>query len=401
MYLPNYTPGGKIMNRIRKFLFCLCVIFFFSVPVYAISPILFDGLAGAYINWSDYNAQKEASQPDIYIEEISDTEVFVTLDLKPNTTVTYTTNGTTANSESLEYASPIKMNVGQQLRLYINNSASNFSGTMSFYIKRNETPEVRLVDDETLGKTIVMNGTEVLYKIYEGNIPNYSSQLEMKSNIDWEIYSDPIATSPLERGTCYYIFSYTPASDENISSEVSIVEYSVSEVRSCYGYIFYDKGFYSDGWRYLEINPFEYENTFGAPFIKTSATDNSLGAGFENTQKIITAIGESDIVLQRRTYAAKDAYLSESGGASDWYLPSVEEMKMAYEVYPELFKRNQYLTSTEKDSNSVQAFIVEARNKGFIKTVIGIFDGSDSDNVTRIGSVAKEQICPFFLVRRF
>jgi len=87
------------------------------------------------------------------------------------------------------------------------------------------------------------------------------------------------------------------------------------------GWIFYDKGTYSDGWRYLEAAP---ENQGrkkwgcqGMSINGAKATD--VGTGMSNTQAIIRGCSEAGT-------AARLCIAYRGGGKSDWFLPSKDEL---------------------------------------------------------------------------
>lgn len=101
------------------------------------------------------------------------------------------------------------------------------------------------------------------------------------------------------------------------------------------GYVYYDKGYASDGWRYLEAGPATMETYFtwgptGTDYgiNLTNQADFELGAGKANTATLAAIPswnGETDYPA---TYCAN----LESGGYSDWYLPSIQELKLIYSV---------------------------------------------------------------------
>ncbi len=120
------------------------------------------------------------------------------------------------------------------------------------------------------------------------------------------------------------------------------------------GIIFYDKGSYSDGWRYLEAAPEDQSDGAtwcGGGFweykaLLTGATDRALGKGKKNTAAIIKACAEADI-------AAKICTDYRGGGKSDWFLPSLDELGL---MYTNLYKAGVgglngggYWSSTEYD----------------------------------------------------
>jgi len=88
------------------------------------------------------------------------------------------------------------------------------------------------------------------------------------------------------------------------------------------GYIFYDKGFYSNGWRYLEVQPFNTTMPFGCANAQIPSTTqyNVLGEGDSATA----------IILNNCTDPNSAARYCEDlvfGGQNDWYLPNAEEVK--------------------------------------------------------------------------
>jgi len=97
------------------------------------------------------------------------------------------------------------------------------------------------------------------------------------------------------------------------------------------GIIFYDKGRYSDGWRYLEVAPQSTEWV-----DRRWATDKSgfaskyhgdIGTGQQNTNNILKWLkyfGEKGCAAQ-----LCDAMIF--GGYDDWFLPSLDELDLMYE----------------------------------------------------------------------
>ena len=92
------------------------------------------------------------------------------------------------------------------------------------------------------------------------------------------------------------------------------------------GYVFYDKGSYSAGWRYLEAASEDITLTapwFNGENVEIGAVGTEIGTGRENTKKIIAAQGGGN-------YAAKLCADYRGGGKSDWFLPSKDELDMMY-----------------------------------------------------------------------
>ncbi|MBU0929332.1 MAG: choice-of-anchor D domain-containing protein [Spirochaetes bacterium] len=93
------------------------------------------------------------------------------------------------------------------------------------------------------------------------------------------------------------------------------------------GKLFYDKGSYSDGWRYMEVSPAYITVGSGqfwaiSPWTYTSipgADGVVVGTGQANTDAIIAACGEGG-------YWARACREYGLGGYADWFLPSKDEV---------------------------------------------------------------------------
>ena len=92
------------------------------------------------------------------------------------------------------------------------------------------------------------------------------------------------------------------------------------------GWIFYDKGSVSDGWRFLEAAPEDASPSAvwcNGEYSQTGVTGKEIGAGLGNTLKIVRSQGDG-------VYAAMLCVQYRFGGADDWFLPSEDEAKLLY-----------------------------------------------------------------------
>ena len=87
------------------------------------------------------------------------------------------------------------------------------------------------------------------------------------------------------------------------------------------GFVFYDKGSYSDGWRYLEASPKDIgEVSWGA--VDVTGTSDKIGSGRKNTDLIIKELESAGLIGK----AAQICINYSLGGYKDWFLPSFDEL---------------------------------------------------------------------------
>jgi hypothetical protein len=103
--------------------------------------------------------------------------------------------------------------------------------------------------------------------------------------------------------------------------------YKVGDRGPAGGWVFYDKGSVSNGWRYLEAAPSDIGPAqWGLSDTDVGQTGVGLGDGKTNTQRIITRLdGTGEI--NRAAYLCK---LLNIGGFNDWFLPSKGELSWMY-----------------------------------------------------------------------
>ena len=124
-------------------------------------------------------------------------------------------------------------------------------------------------------------------------------------------------------------------SDQTLYAKWSIL---IGSLGPAGGYIFYDKGLCSDGWRYLEAAPESAEwsdKVWGGSGISVGGTGTAIGTGKSNTQRIVSSFGNAEPYERKVDYAAKlctDLVVSKDGVAyDDWFLPSRDELDQMYQ----------------------------------------------------------------------
>jgi len=177
------------------------------------------------------------------------------------------------------------------------------------------------------GGALYLDGVSkgVLPAGYEGNLDNVavgSRSLELH-------YPDGSSESKsvyVQKGQSVNVaFSQRLASASNPNSVEKV--YSIGDRGPAGGWIFYDKGSYADGWRYLEAAPSDQSGWVWYRLLNDQYPDvktgTAVGTGKANTAAIIAIQGPGD-------YAASFCMNLTINGYSDWFLPSKDELDLMY-----------------------------------------------------------------------
>ncbi|MBX7227288.1 MAG: DUF1566 domain-containing protein [Chitinophagales bacterium] len=141
----------------------------------------------------------------------------------------------------------------------------------------------------------------------------------------------------LTYGTTYYFRAYAVNSQGTAySNQVQITTpyYAIGEEGPAGGRIFYDKGTFSDGWRYLECNNEDLNGPegiaqYGSLLGPFPTTYSQIGYGQLNTTNLINY---TIIRTNSTDYACFKAADYELNGYTDWYLPTINELKELYKI---------------------------------------------------------------------
>lgn len=154
----------------------------------------------------------------------------------------------------------------------------------------------------------------------------------------------------LTANTTYYVRAYaTNGLGTFYGNELSFTtgNYQVGGPGPSGGIIFYDQGFISGGWQYLEAAPTDLTSTgiWGCNGVTISGADDvSIGGGELNTTQIVAGCTTIGI-------GAELCYNLSFGGYSDWFLPSKDELNLMYlNLYLNSLggmANGTYMTSTE------------------------------------------------------
>jgi hypothetical protein len=139
--------------------------------------------------------------------------------------------------------------------------------------------------------------------------------------------------------------------------------YAIGERGPAGGWVFYDKGSYSGGWRYLEAAPREAGEAEWGAKGNMAGTETRIGSGKRNTELIVATLKD----LGESGKAAQLCAGYELSGYRDWFLPGRNELNLMYKNLKQKgrgnFKDGWYWSSSEyaADSAWLQDFSVGSR----------------------------------------
>lgn len=135
----------------------------------------------------------------------------------------------------------------------------------------------------------------------------------------------------VDEDTGEVIYQGTSDSISNFASDAitipSSLGYDAGDRGPGGGYVFHDKGSFSDGWRYIEAAPAGSDGDFTdyddrklwGDVSKDVSTSTAVGSGASNTAAIVLADSTAGI-------AARVCSDADFNGYDDWFLPSLYEL---------------------------------------------------------------------------
>lgn len=150
-----------------------------------------------------------------------------------------------------------------------------------------------------------------------------------KSRIDYSRYKESAVSNAGYQGDGF---------GRNGGSEV----YNIGETGPAGGLVFFDKGLYSDGWRYLEVATADIGKFVFGYYRPDGINDNmvgtadAIGSGRYNTKRLVELMdmeGEAYSLSSGNStaeYAAKKCFDFSCGGFNDWFLPSKYEQDLIF-----------------------------------------------------------------------
>jgi len=175
-------------------------------------------------------------------------------------------------------------------------------GAVVRLVNNNENPDHIY---ERIANTNIVSFTNVVRGVYTLKITH--NQYQTYIDADFRVQSETI---------------------DRVAVMLVLSECKIGEIGPAGGVIFYDKGFVSDGWQFLEAAPAssEFNAPWGARGHLVAGTELSIGSGKRNTELIVARMGQ----LGETGSAAQRCVALNINGYNDWFLPSRDELNQMY-----------------------------------------------------------------------
>jgi hypothetical protein len=122
--------------------------------------------------------------------------------------------------------------------------------------------------------------------------------------------------------------------------------FAIGDTGPAGGFIVYDKGSFTSGWRYIEAAPLdaEYSARAGGAGKDINGTAAVIGSGRNNTRSII------DVLSANNESNGAALLCPRYNGFNDWFIPGKDELDILYTIFKASgqggFSNERYLTST-------------------------------------------------------
>jgi hypothetical protein len=238
----------------------------------------------------------------------------------PGTSMFYTKDGTQPSIEAIQYETSFVL--GQSCMIKTIAMLSGFSNSSisetEFSIPEIATP-VFAVDSSTPGLK------KISLSCATSDVSLYYTLDDTEPTTLSNVYVSPINLS--STSTLRVLAVKSGFVSALALQEIVIPPNQIGSTGPGGGLIFFDKGSFSEDWRYLEAAPVstEVQLPWGRDTVSVTGTNINRGYGKANTDLILDANG-TDL-----EYAARYCAGLESGGYTDWFLPSRLELYTLYE----------------------------------------------------------------------
>jgi len=128
--------------------------------------------------------------------------------------------------------------------------------------------------------------------------------------------------------------SYSTGDSFTVNTNITLfahwieIVYSIGDRGPAGGWIFFDMGFYMDGWRYLEAAPQDFPTKAKwSTRWNLSRMETGVGTGLQNTARLASELNGYGETGRASQLVSVPRY----GGFDDWFLPSIDELRLMYE----------------------------------------------------------------------
>lgn len=193
-----------------------------------------------------------------------------------------------------------------------------------------EATNITPMSADVTGEITDDGGTEILARGFAYSTspaPNLTNDF-VEVGIGTGVFSTTLTN--LQIGQTYYVRAYATNDAGTIFGNEVVFQtassYELGQTGPAGGLIFYDKGEYSDGWRYMEAAPVDQSTGAFWGCLNTlipGSLGSAFGLGLSNTQAILDNCSGNNV-------AARIASIYTLNGFEDWYLPSRVELDSMY-----------------------------------------------------------------------
>jgi len=257
-------------------------------------------------------------------------------------------SGEIVYSENMTFVTPPKMVWEQKTARNIYTTSATINGTIAVNYIETTTPDEKGFCYKTSSGVTIANG--VTKSITTNDYTPYSLEI-----------------TNLLVNTTYYVKAYVREGARIYYSDEFTFK-TAGAIGASGGYVFYDKGEFTDGWQYLEAAPanliYNGSNkiSWGCMGTRINQTQSTMGSGPANTARIIS-------VCSTVNNAAKLCDTYTINGLSDWFLPSEEELMAFYKSSINVYTiatnpwndvSDKYFWSSTESGNADEARIIDA-----------------------------------------
>jgi len=248
-----------------------------------------------------------------------------------NWTLTGAHTGTTINSSGLLTVASNESSTTLTVRATSTVDTSKYGTATVNVITGSGSATVTTVVVSPATATVVLGGTQQFTVVVNGtnNPPQTVNWTVIGGNLGTTISNIGLLTVSSNESAASLTVRATSTYDSSKSGTSTVTPTAIGAIGPSGGYIFYDKGSYSDGWRYLEAAPLsaEFMAAWGLNGVVVPDTNYGIGYGRTNTANLISHLHTTGETGRAAQMCAELVINGNSG----WFLPSNDELYLMYQ----------------------------------------------------------------------